>query len=302
VRADGTSRLILLTDGLANEGITGSEGLARLAGEARRAGVPVSTIGLGSEFDAELLRRMADSGGGRYHYAASADELPKILAREVEGLLAQSMGEITIDLELSPDAGVLNTFGYALNAEKGRYVIPVGALSEGGSRTLVVELTGNCTGGPSAPLGTATVRYRDWAGGGQWRRISKELSLRCSFERPSPRPEAESLLAVYMKLMRMLDRLDLVLSSGDDDLAKALPVFLAQEVPPIRAVAMDLQDQHLLDLISLFDHGMEEITQRSTELHHHEAGDEVDIQRDAAFRLYLLRHHGEGHRLLRPEL
>ncbi len=46
---------------------------------------------------------------------------------------------------------------------------------------------------------------------------------------------------------------------------------------------------------------MEEITELSEEIHHHEAGEEVDIKRDAAYRIYLLRHHGEGHRLLRPD-
>jgi Ca-activated chloride channel family protein len=161
VRADVTSRLILLTDGLANEGITGSEGLARLATEVRRAGASLSTIGLGSSFDSALLRRMAESGGGRYHYAALADELPTILAREVEGLLAQSMGEITIDLELTPDAGLQSTFGYPFDAEGSRYVIPIGSLSEGSSRTLVVELVGRCAHTQSArwgppPFATAT--------------------------------------------------------------------------------------------------------------------------------------------------
>ncbi len=301
VRADRTSRLILLTDGLANEGIIGSEGLARLAAEARRLGAPLSTIGLGSDFDSQLLRGMAENGGGRYYYAASADELPEILAREVEGLLAQSMGEITIEFDLTPDAGVQNTFGYPMHSRKGTYVIPVGALTEGNSRTVAVELVGNCASGQLAPLGTATVQYRDRAGGGQWRRISEQLSLRCSFEHSSPTPQDGSLVGVYMKLMRALDRLDLALSSGDEDLAQALPAFLRQELPSIRAIATALQDQQLLDLVSLFDHGMEEITEWSEGIHHHEAGEEVDIKRDAAYRIYLLRHHGEGHRLLRPD-
>ena len=150
-------------------------------------------------------------------------------------------------------------------------------------------------------MGTATVRYRDRVDGGQWRHVSEKLSLRCSFEHLSPLPQAEPLVAVYLKLMRALDRLDLALSSGDEELAKALSVFLTREVPSIRAIAMALQDKPLLDLLSLFDHGMGEISQLSREINHHEAGDEVDIRRDAEYRLYLLRHHGDGHRLLRPE-
>lgn len=62
---EGTStRIVLLTDGHANIGITDAGQLAALTQEARRRGITTSTIGFGRGYDEDLLRAMADAGGG----------------------------------------------------------------------------------------------------------------------------------------------------------------------------------------------------------------------------------------------
>ena len=60
------SRCLLLTDGLANHGITDRDALAHHAGELRRRGVVTSTFGVGADFDERLLRDMAHEGGGSF--------------------------------------------------------------------------------------------------------------------------------------------------------------------------------------------------------------------------------------------
>jgi Ca-activated chloride channel family protein len=53
----GTRKILLLTDGLANVGITDSETLVRLTTGAREEGVGTTTIGFGEGFDEDLLTR-----------------------------------------------------------------------------------------------------------------------------------------------------------------------------------------------------------------------------------------------------
>jgi len=76
-------RVLLLTDGLANVGITDPAVLAGHAAELRARGVATSTIGVGEDFDESLLQAMADAGGGHFYFAGSLPEIRDHLTSEV---------------------------------------------------------------------------------------------------------------------------------------------------------------------------------------------------------------------------
>jgi Ca-activated chloride channel family protein len=96
--APALSRALLLTDGLANVGITAPDEIARHAAELRRRGIGTSTFGVGGHFDEELLAGMADVGGGRYHYIADARSIPAVFAGELGELLQLALRDLTISL------------------------------------------------------------------------------------------------------------------------------------------------------------------------------------------------------------
>ena len=84
---EAVNRVLLLTDGLANEGIVDPASLERHASELRARGVVTSTFGVGEDFDERLLAGMADSGGGAFRYIKGAEEIPALIASEVGDLL-----------------------------------------------------------------------------------------------------------------------------------------------------------------------------------------------------------------------
>ncbi|GEM83689.1 MAG: hypothetical protein KatS3mg074_108 [Meiothermus sp.] len=67
--------LFLLSDGLANEGLTDLEALAQEAREAAQAGVYTLTLGFGEGYDRALLAGMAREGGGVHRYVAEGELL-----------------------------------------------------------------------------------------------------------------------------------------------------------------------------------------------------------------------------------
>jgi len=84
VRADDTiNRCLLVTDGLANVGITDHDQLAHHAGELRARGVITSTFGIGADFDENLLRAMADAGGGHFYFIEKVVQIPDCLTGEL---------------------------------------------------------------------------------------------------------------------------------------------------------------------------------------------------------------------------
>ena len=84
---EAVNRVLLLTDGLANQGMTDPAALARHASELRVRGVSTSTFGVGQDFDERLLGGMADAGGGAYRFIGGAADIPKAIGSEVGELL-----------------------------------------------------------------------------------------------------------------------------------------------------------------------------------------------------------------------
>ena len=80
---DGVNRCLLLTDGLANVGVTDPAELARHAAELRARGVSATTFGIGADFDEVLLQSLADAGGGHFYFVRDAATIQDHLTSEV---------------------------------------------------------------------------------------------------------------------------------------------------------------------------------------------------------------------------
>jgi len=104
----GTSRrIVLLTDGHANAGITDPSTLVELARTARLLGITTTTIGVGEGYDDDLLRSMADAGGGNAWYVERPDQAADVLAEELGNLLSVAAQGVEVTLSLSDAVEVL---------------------------------------------------------------------------------------------------------------------------------------------------------------------------------------------------
>ena len=150
----GARKVLLLTDGLANVGITDSATLTTMAREAKNSGVGTTTIGFGDGFDEQLLTDMATAGGGSSYYAASPDDAPGIFAQEFDDLVALVAQNVSVEIRPTYDVevlGVLNDF--PITPVAGGLQVNAGDAYADESRRVIFELQI-----PSmAELGVATV-------------------------------------------------------------------------------------------------------------------------------------------------
>ncbi|MGI8484529.1 MAG: vWA domain-containing protein, partial [Thermomicrobiales bacterium] len=105
-------RALLLTDGLANEGITEPHNLTKHATELRLRGITTTAIGVGHGFDEMLLSGMTEAGGGTFQYIAHPRELSAFFAKEINDLIAITATSPKLRLTL-PDgihAHLVNAF------------------------------------------------------------------------------------------------------------------------------------------------------------------------------------------------
>ena len=109
---ESVSRVLLLTDGLANHGTTDRAVLGRHASELRERGVSTSTFGVGADFDERLLRDMAHEGGGNFYYLENARQIPDLITSELGETLEVVIPRAAIEIEIPrrADAEVLNRF------------------------------------------------------------------------------------------------------------------------------------------------------------------------------------------------
>ena len=135
-------KILLLTDGQANVGITDHRALALLAQTAAGGErIGTTTIGIGSDFDEELLTRMADAGGGNAHYAETADAAPAIFSRELDGLTQVAAQNVSIEIRPSAQVqvlGILNDYPHI--AVPGGVQVALGDAYAGEKRRIVFEL------------------------------------------------------------------------------------------------------------------------------------------------------------------
>jgi Ca-activated chloride channel family protein len=81
------NRVLLLSDGLANRGVTDRYKLADIVRDKnRRDGVTISTFGVGNDFNENLMADIADYGKGNYYYIRNSSDIPEIFASELKGI------------------------------------------------------------------------------------------------------------------------------------------------------------------------------------------------------------------------
>lgn len=98
------NRVILLSDGLANVGETNPDVIASDVNGLTKRGVSTTTMGIGQDYNEDLLEAMARSGDGNYYYIQSPEQLPSIFQQELLGLMATVGTNVTLGIE--PQAGV----------------------------------------------------------------------------------------------------------------------------------------------------------------------------------------------------
>lgn len=174
--AQALNRVLLLSDGQANEGLTDRHQIAAQVSGLRERGVSTSTIGLGVSYDEDLLRGMADAGDGNYEHIERAEALPAFFRAELGGLSRTGGHTVSLGLEPNPALGslrqqVLNDLG---RTDTGRWQLR--NLIEGQPIEIVFTLHVPAQP-PQAELGVTRVRLA-WTGrDGIRRTLRQQLNL-----------------------------------------------------------------------------------------------------------------------------
>lgn len=95
------TRLILCSDGVANNGVTDADGIFATIDERAQRGMALTTVGVGmGGYNDVLMERLASKGQGRYVYVDRPAEARKAFVENLGGALVNIASDVKIQLEL----------------------------------------------------------------------------------------------------------------------------------------------------------------------------------------------------------
>ena len=118
---------LLLSDGLANVGETDLEKVGLRARQAREAGLVVSTLGVGLDYNEALMQNIASEGGGRFYHVRGAAEIATYLLGELGEIAALAARQAELHLTIPPGATLMAfSATYPVRQEQGQAVVSIG--------------------------------------------------------------------------------------------------------------------------------------------------------------------------------
>jgi len=155
------NRVILLTDGIANRGVTDPKQIAQDALTYNERGIYLSTIGLGLDFNDELLSQLARQGKGAYHFIDSAQEMDKVFRREVAGLVEKVARDVAVIVHPGEGVEMISLTGHEGRPPAGPVQITLQELGAGDNQVLLVRLLLGPGKGRERSVAQVTLRYFD---------------------------------------------------------------------------------------------------------------------------------------------
>lgn len=143
---NGNNRIILITDGDFNVGITGKDELEALVEKERQSGVFLTCLGIGgSNYQDARMELLADKGNGNYTYIDNLKEAQRVLVEQMSGTLLAIAKDVKLQIDFNP----ANIKGYRLVGYENRVLeaqdfdndrIDAGELGAGHSVTALYEI------------------------------------------------------------------------------------------------------------------------------------------------------------------
>lgn len=134
-------RVILLTDGLANRGVTESATIAANSKTHNDQGLELSTIGVGNDFNHALLEELAKAGRGSFHFVGDGDDVTKVFDDEAQSLMGTVARDVRVELAFDPsEVEMAHLYGHDSTGSNGRAVISLDHFHHGMTRVILAKM------------------------------------------------------------------------------------------------------------------------------------------------------------------
>ncbi|MCC6403337.1 MAG: VWA domain-containing protein [Fimbriimonadaceae bacterium] len=159
------TRMVVLSDGEPTAGVQEFGPLVDLAGQTKAAGITMTFLGFGPDYNEELLAGMAKRAGGNYYYISEPHLIPEVFRAELQKLVSVSATQLKLTMRLSRWVELKGLSGEATVPDGREFSLDLPDLERGATMQQVVDLEF-----PNHPVGHYRVaggrlEYGDVTGG-----------------------------------------------------------------------------------------------------------------------------------------
>lgn len=156
------NRAILITDGQPTEGLTDERELTSLVKQLRAQGISLSAIGVGTDFNEDLLQQFAELGSGSYGYLSNPTQLATLFQKDLQQASTTIARNVELSFQLPEGAELNEVLGYRFT-QAGRAVrVPLPDFSASQLERVVARLTVHAgASGVRQPVTGLELTYND---------------------------------------------------------------------------------------------------------------------------------------------
>ena len=155
-------RVLLLSDGLANVGPQTPEALGSLGAQLVRQGISVTTVGLGLDFNEDLMTRLARRSDGNTYFVEHSGDLARIFNEELGDVLSIVARRLVLEIDFPAGTRPVRIVGRDGRVEDRRVVIELNQLYGGREKFALVEVEIEpAKKGADREVAQARVRYEN---------------------------------------------------------------------------------------------------------------------------------------------
>ena len=144
---DRVNRIILLSDGLANVGPSSPGELADLGASLGKEGICVTTLGLGLDYNEDLMTRLAMKSDGNHMFVENTKDLDRAYAMEFGDALSVVAQDVNIEITCAENVRPVRVLGREASIDGQKVRTFINQLGDGQTKYVLLEI--------EPPVGTA---------------------------------------------------------------------------------------------------------------------------------------------------
>ena len=192
------NRVILLSDGLANVGPGSPRQLRQLGGELAERGISVTTIGVGDDYNEDLMAGLAEASDANYYYVKDTEKLPEIFAKELGEMLAVAARDVRIEIICPDGVKPLGFIGRADRFENQKASVNLSQFTGGQNRYLFLRCL---VDGQTPEIARVKVSYKDEFADGSDQSSSGVVKLRFTEDQSASDQSVNTAVVAQKALM-----------------------------------------------------------------------------------------------------
>jgi Ca-activated chloride channel family protein len=254
------NRVILLSDGIANVGPSSPRDLRRLGGQLSERGIAVTTIGVGEDYNEDLMAALAEASDANYYYVQDTERLPEIFAKELGEMLAVAARDVKIEIICPDGVKPLGFIGRPEQFENQRANVNLSQFTTGQNRFVFLRCV---VDGNKSEVARVKVNYTDELNGGTVEAAEDVAKIRYTEDREAAEKSLNGAVVAQKEIMLTAVAKDEAMVEADaGNYKKAATILAAQGGALSRAYAnapatVQVQLRGELDNISTFTNQFE---------------------------------------------